>query len=68
MMASQKHAIFWQKFLSKKKQLLQCLKGYCVDMTIDWTILYTLTFTRTIPVSNDIVDDYQLQLMEEIET
>ena len=38
-------------------------------MTKYWTILYSLTFTQTIPVSNDIdVGDYQPQVMEEIRT
>jgi len=38
-------------------------------MTKYWTILYSLTFTRTIPVSKDIdVGDYEPQVMEEIRT
>ena len=56
------------KFLSKRK-LFSCLKGYCGNMTMDKTILCSLTFTRTIPVSNDIdVGDYQTRVMEEIRT
>ena len=38
-------------------------------MTMDWTILYTLKFTRTISVSKDIdVGEYQPRVMEEIRT
>jgi len=38
------------------------LKDYCGNMTMDWTILYTLKFTRTNPVLNDTdVSKYQLR-------
>ena len=38
-------------------------------MTKYWTSLYSLTFTRTIPVSKDIdVGDNQPRVMEEIRT
>ena len=58
------------KFLCKNECLaLSTLKGYCGNMTKYWTILYSLTFTRTFPVSENIdIGDHQPRVMEEMWT